>query len=322
MVMKIIKADDVKVENIIIVVYGQPNVGKTTFGLSANKPILLDTDGGVHRAMNRSGKDVVQVNGWDSIRHMTAEDFAKYETIIIDTVGKVLTYLSLDLIEGNPKYGNISSGLNMHGYGALKIRFTRWFEMLRSLKKDIVLIAHATEETKKDETVVRISAVGSSKQEIYQQADLMGYMYMDNDQRVINFNPSETAFGKNVGLPAYKLKSPDKDPSIMATIIKNAKFIMNEQAADQAKQAEVPKQPKVEVATKPKRTTYRDYTTVGEFNKIVGKFLKLDDDNKHVVLETSEKLGITFDEATGAFVKITDDQSEEIKEEYPEEIPF
>ena len=48
--------------------------------------------------------------------------------------------------------------------------------------KDVVVIAHAAEEQRGDETVDRIIAAGASKQAIYQSADLMGRIWINGPQ--------------------------------------------------------------------------------------------------------------------------------------------
>ena len=42
--------------------------------------------------------------GFNDIANLTAEDLQSYDTIVIDTVGRLLEILSLDLIKNNPEY--------------------------------------------------------------------------------------------------------------------------------------------------------------------------------------------------------------------------
>ena len=73
--------------------------------------------------------------------------------------------------------------------------------MIRNYGVDVVLVAHAQEDTRGDDVVERIVASGSSKQEIYQQADLMGRLSVEGKQRSLSFNPSVAAFGKKCRSP-------------------------------------------------------------------------------------------------------------------------
>ena len=70
--MSLIKrSNELKIQqNVKMMVYGQAGMGKTTFALSAPKPLLLDFDNGVKR-VNTSHLDdnvgIVQVNNWKEI---------------------------------------------------------------------------------------------------------------------------------------------------------------------------------------------------------------------------------------------------------------
>ena len=47
---KIVKANEIELPNIVMgCIYGCPGSGKSTLALSAPKPLLIDTDGGVSR---------------------------------------------------------------------------------------------------------------------------------------------------------------------------------------------------------------------------------------------------------------------------------
>ena len=101
-----------------ILIYGQPGLGKTTLGLSAQKPLLLDFDGGVHRVNPMHQTDTLQVNSWDEVIDVFKEDLRPYETIIIDTAGKMLDFMNVYLIKNDPKLGKRDGSLSLQGYGA------------------------------------------------------------------------------------------------------------------------------------------------------------------------------------------------------------
>lgn len=228
--IKIIDGANVTVNTLAVVLYGPPNAGKTSLALTAAKPILFDFDGGVHRAANRSGKAVVRCRSWTDIQDLNAGDIDGFDTIIVDTAGTCVDSLSSDIIRLEPKMGRAGS-LTLQGFGALKGRFKKWIDAVRSFGKDVVLVAHASEEQRGDETVERIHVAGSSKQEIYHQADLMGRLLVgDRKERRLTFSPSSTAFGKNIGLDDYAVPPPDEEPALLATIIEDAKKIVNENA--------------------------------------------------------------------------------------------
>ena len=69
MPLQIVDAGQVRVENTVVTLYGPPNVGKTSLALTASKPLLLDFDDGLQRAVAsaRQGKAAVRVHTWADI---------------------------------------------------------------------------------------------------------------------------------------------------------------------------------------------------------------------------------------------------------------
>lgn len=99
----------------------------------------------------------------------------------------------------------------------------------------MILIAHATEQKNGDETVMRLDVQGGSKDEIYKSADVMAWLHVYANQRNLNMNPADTAYGKNPGgLPAFTVTPADTD--LMARIIGDTKTAIN--AKSEAMQAE------------------------------------------------------------------------------------
>ena len=219
---------DLEVGKMVVVVYGQPNVGKTSLALTASKPVLMDFDGGAYRAGNKSGKAIVPVKAWRDVADVAAEDIADFDTIVIDTVGTALDSLMADIVQKDPRLSQ--TRFNLQKFGVLKTRFKEWLDQMRLFGKDVVLIAHASEEQRGDDTVDRIVAVGGSKQEIYQQADIMGRISIVGNNRVLSFDPTAASFGKNVGLPDYTVLPPASAPEMLGEIIDKAKGMLNAKA--------------------------------------------------------------------------------------------
>lgn len=197
MALKIVKATDVlTVKNLVMCIYSQPGLGKSTLGFSADAPVLLDFDRGAYRAANRG--DSVQIDGWEDVARITEADLTPYKTVVIDTVGRALDFLSADIVRRNAKLGR-GGALTLQGYGALKAEFAAWLKTLRLMGKDVILVAHSSEEKNGDDIFERLDVQGGSKGEIYKCADAMGRLSMVDGLRVLNFDPSDTAFGKNPG---------------------------------------------------------------------------------------------------------------------------
>ena len=78
-----------------MMIYGQAGMGKSTVALSAPKPLLLDFDNGVKR-MNMAhleNIDTVQVTSWSAVQQVLQEDLSAYQTIVVDTIGKMMDFI-------------------------------------------------------------------------------------------------------------------------------------------------------------------------------------------------------------------------------------
>lgn len=234
MSLKITRASDpITVAQLAVVLYGAPGLGKSTLGFTAKDPILLDFDRGAYRAANRG--DSVQVEEWLDVVSMGDADLAPYKTVVVDTAGRALDLLSADIIKRNPKMGR-GSALTLQGYGQLKSEFTSWLKNLRTMGKDVVLIAHASEEKNGDELVERLDVQGGSKGEIYKSADCMGRLSLVAGKRILNFSPTDTAFGKNpAGLQPLHVPDVSVSLTFLADIIDTIKGKLNALTEEQKK---------------------------------------------------------------------------------------
>ena len=224
MSLKIVKSTDViTIEQLIATIYSNPGLGKTSLGFTAHKPLLLDFDGGVYRAWNRG--DSVVVKNWSDVAGITADDLKPYKTLVVDTAGRALDALAVDIIKENPKMGRGGGSLSLQGFGVLKDRFKAFTNLIRSFGLDIVLLVHGDEQKSGDDIIERLDAQGASKNEIYKQSDLMGRLKIEGGKRVLNFNPTDTAFGKNpAGLPVIEVT---RDPELLGKVLDETKAVLN-----------------------------------------------------------------------------------------------
>jgi len=225
------------VENIITFIYGDPGIWKTSLAFTAKNPILFDFDKGAYRASNR--KDTVQIGSWQEVATFTAQDLVNYDTIIIDTAGRALDMI-IDSLKADSRNTTRSGQLSMQGYGKLGGIFTDWLKMLRGMGKDIVLLAHASEDKDGDNVIKRPDMVGGSKKEAYKIADMMAYMTTQQSQngdiKVLNFMPSSTYLAKDSGQIGNVQIVPMKDsPNQLANIIQATKDHINSLSAEAAK---------------------------------------------------------------------------------------
>lgn len=241
--MKIIKGTDpIPVEHPVFLIFGQPGIGKSSLGYSAEAPLLLDVDKGAHRAANR--RDTLAVDSWKDIAEITdaREALDPYKTIVPDTAGRVLDLLALQIIDDNPKMSRGDGSLTLPGFGALKSRFAQWLTKLRAQGKDVVLLAHAKEDKDADSLIWRPDMTGASYGELMKQADFVGFLYMRGRDRVLDFSPTDRWVGKNpAGWQPFVVPPVAKASTFLADLMvkgREALGTISEQSAGVLRQVE------------------------------------------------------------------------------------
>jgi hypothetical protein len=284
-------ADQIKVERLNVCLYGPPGLGKTTLAFTAESPLLLDFDRGAHRAANR--KDTVQVAAWGDVADMSAEDLEPYRTVIVDTAGRALDCLTADIIRRNPKAGR-GGALTLQGYGTLKAEFVAWLKALNSYGKDVVLIAHMDEQRNGDDIIERLDVQGGSKGEIYKAADAMGRLTIREGKRLLNFSPTDAAFGKNPGqLQPLEIPHPDKDPAFLAGVIAKIKTRLNEATEEQTRAQEL-----LEVW----RIKIDGLNTADDFNAELANLKTAPKAAQSLFASAAKAKGLKADKGAGAYV--------------------
>lgn len=189
-----------------VLIYGQPGIGKTTFGVSAPNAVLFDYDGGVQRINGAHQVPTLQPTSWEDTNlalKEIAEEMPEVKTIVIDTVGKMLDFMSAYIIKNDPKMGMRDGSLSLKGYGVRKTMFINFIKTLAMMGKNVVFVAHEREERRGEETFKRPEIGGSSANDLIKELDLVGYMYAVGKERVITFDPAEYYYAKNTcNLPA------------------------------------------------------------------------------------------------------------------------
>ena len=288
--LRIIRSTDaIAVEHPILTIFGQPGICKTSLGYSAKDPLLLDFDDGAHRAANR--RDTLPIHVWSDVEQITADTLAPYATIVVDTVGRCLDLMTINIIEQTPKYGRDGS-LTLQGYGVLKARFRTWMTQLRTLGKDVVLIAHGKEDKDGDTLLVRPDITGASYGEVMKTSDLVGFLYMAGKNRVLDFNPTDRWVGKNPGQwKPLQIPPVEKATETLAKLIDEARKALgaiSQASAQVAAQVEAWK------------SAIAAYTKVEEFNNAIPEIRKLTPVQnvqvKKLLMDRSKELNFTFDD--------------------------
>lgn len=216
--------DVIDVSNLPVVIYGPPGSGKTSLLQTAKNPITLDFDKGIHRSFNR--KRAMRFDTWqDLIDTQEKGDLDGYDTWGIDTLGALLDSLAATIKAENAKNAQ-GGGLSIQGWGVLGNRFGQWIRAAVGKGKDVVMVCH--EEEDKDvagNRYLRPSLPGKMAYTIvHRLVDLMGHIAYDGKRRLLDFNPTDQAIGKNAaGWEPIALGKLEEQPTFLADLLDDAK---------------------------------------------------------------------------------------------------
>ena len=187
-----------------MLVYGQAGMGKTTLALSAPKPLLVDCDGGINRVDYEFIKDTVQVQKYEDILDLlNKEDLSDYDTLVIDTGGKLLDFMAEYITTRYPKMAKRNGSLTLEGYGERKREFSALMKLIDTKKKNVVFVAHRQSEKNGEQTKYVPLFGGSNYDSLATELDLIGYLVADDRKRTITFDPTSESEGKNTcNMPA------------------------------------------------------------------------------------------------------------------------
>ena len=235
-------AQPILVNAIKVYFYGDPGMYKTTLGMTADKALVIDADKGAYRTgANRRG-DVVIAETWLDIANINEADLKPYNTIVFDTIGRVLDLIKTHLAN-NSKNTKGDGSLKLNVQGVANNMFSLFVNKLVGYGKDVIFIAHATEDKNDSLTLVRPDLGGKNRQEIYRLADAMAYLAEETDSRgnsnrVLKFKGGEGFHTKdsgnlgNVIVPDLRLPENSR---FMATLIEATKKHLNTLTPEQQK---------------------------------------------------------------------------------------
>jgi len=196
------------VTTIKMMVYGQPGIGKSTMALSAPNPVLFDFDGGVQRVNVAFQCPTLQVKSWEQVSEALEElksGSVSCQTIVIDTAGKMLDFMSDYIMRKDPKMRMRDGSLSLKGYGARKVMFVNFLRDVSMMGKNIVFVAHEREDKDGETKIVRPEIGGSSAGDLMKELDLVGYVQAIGNERTVFWTPQEKFYAKNTcNLPAFQ----------------------------------------------------------------------------------------------------------------------
>ena len=297
---KIKKKNEIELPKTIVgCITGVCSIGERTWALSAAKPLLLDTDNGIHRVQSEYRSDVVQVKSYQDILDVLEEDLSDYETIVIDTLGELVNFMLKYFADKDKSLITRGGTLNIKVWGLVKTEFESLKLKLQLLNKHLIFVSHVKEDKDGENKVYRMDVAGSTSETVTKILDFLGFCEVLGKTRSISFTPSARFYAKNsIGLNDYleipQLKTGDKNDFLTKEVIEPT-IAKRKQESEFVKQNEEKLQQGrylIEQATEP--------------NAVLTAFKEMDLSiyNKKVLFnELSEKFsGYKFDSKKGEFV--------------------
>lgn len=189
--MQIISTGDPAIKpSVVMLIYGEGGVGKTTFSSTAPRPLLLDFENGSKYFGLRGIKmDVARIEEWGDMRNpelIKAIKSDKYSTIVIDPIGEAMEKLKKYMVALNDfKLVQKDGSPTMAGWGWLKKTMRDYIKWLRDLNKHIIIVAHIEEKQDEGRLVKRPKVETKLSDEIINMVDIVAYMTTQNVENEI-----------------------------------------------------------------------------------------------------------------------------------------
>lgn len=285
------EAEAMPTENIVLTLYGPPGCLKTSSAFTAESPLLLDFDGGAHRAIVR--RDTVRINAWPEVQSITAADLEPYRTVVVDTAGRMVEIISEHVMGLDPKNRSGRFAPSLQGWGVVKGEFRSWVRALKALQKDIVFVLHSEEQRKGDDVMERLEIAGASKNEVHRASDAMGRMKFVKGALNLLFSPDDSAFGKNPAqLPPIAVPNLLVERDFLAGIIAKTKEALNRQTeAMRAEQEHIDN----------RRAQFLAYAAAEDFTAAVDGLADEKPVVKALLVAIAQDKGYVFDKASKTF---------------------
>lgn len=297
-------------KKIRMIIAGFPGIGKTTLGLSAPKPLLIDVDRGIDRVQAKNRKDFTQPFTYEELLQDLKSDLSSYETLVFDTGGKLLDLMKPYVIKQDSKNGQKDgTTLSIKGYGAVGKEFQRLMDYAYyNLNKNVVVLFHAKEDKDGEATKLRILVEGSTKDNVWQPMDLGGFMEMYNGKRTIGFDNCERYYAKGTHGVKGVIDLPDLDnPNIPNDFLTKLFEKVNQSIREEATYFEEQKKnyEKVmsEVGNSIENMTEENIDSVMEILKTAKHVLTSEKELRFMFKKKIESLGMVWDFDKRKYVK-------------------
>jgi len=188
--------------SILMVVYGEGGVGKTTFAATAPRPIIADCENGSkYFGLRGIEADVALIESWDDMQEFLEISLTdNYDTVIIDPIGELMEKLTRYMVaKADSKLVMKDGNPTMAGWGWLKQTMRTFLKTMRDSGKNVVVIAHVQEKEDEGRIVKRPMVATKLSEELVNMVDIVGYMTTVNDEsgdtkRVIIVDPASDKF--------------------------------------------------------------------------------------------------------------------------------
>lgn len=201
-------------QNFTMIVYGEAGVGKTRFASTFPDPVFIDADFGMASVTRKVAR--IPVRSWDELRQayslIKAEvDKGRFKTVVIDTLNEVQAISLRSIITQYPginrPYGSLASESD---YGKMLFDFEAFLRSVHSGLNCIkVFLAQVAPKQYSTDTV-NIGLIGkSTARNVARIADIIGYMYRQEEKQAIAFNMDEFVTKDRTGRLPPVLQEPD-----------------------------------------------------------------------------------------------------------------
>ena len=292
--------EPVVIRQLTMLLYGQPGVGKTTAAMTSNAPLLLDFDGGIHRAAISGPR--VDAKNWTDASNITPEEIAEVDTIVIDTFGKALQALTEHIAATTTGSRKADGELTVQGWGRLRRQFNAWLRSLHQMNKDIIILAHSEVFNQGDQTAERPLAPGGAKNDVYQMCDQIGLIYnladrnSEGGMRQIMWDPTDTAIGKNSGeLEPTAIPPVSEDTQFLSRAIADIKANINRRSLVNQS---------VSMANRELRTSLGEMTTADQLTEAANRMRAENRPvtERRMLTARAQELGYAYHRESGAFI--------------------
>lgn len=291
--------EELKPESVIITIAGEPGMGKTSLGFTGENPYLIDFDRGAYRSAFRKKTGIPEE--WADVSGITPR-LKPYNPIVIDTGGRALDMLMVSIKESNPKLANPMNGLlSQSGWGALKSQFLTWIKGIQAMGKDIIILTHDKEKQKGDDTIIhRPDITGGSYQYIFSESTAIGFLYVENGKRMLDFVPRDWHIGKDpAGIGKIEVPNYAEEPLFLDKLITHMKDTLGRISMEGKAIADAFKAWQTDIT---KASTTKDIEEIYSRIKTEGLAIALKKMTWEALTRKAEAVGVVYNKKEGVFV--------------------